>query len=444
MSEKLELTEQEKKMANVVEVAIDKKLDSNNKKFMEELKDNFDSELSKFASKEYTDNQLLELTEKLNESNKEALIKDPSKAGKAIALDTLVKSALMTETFQNELKEAKESGSKTRVKLPISEIMKGLNLYGAVSANGETDVNIWGTADQALALDNLFNATNAEFITGISLRAPFIFDYVSISRTNQPVFSFVEYLPEYLPSVELGYQIVPEGQPKPEQNLLATTSRVEKVLIAKLMKFTEQIWRDMPQIQNVVTNLLFEEFLLAREREILNYDSATNDLIDGIFNNAVPFDAATVSQPVQDAGLYQVIVALANQVNTAENYPYGDSYSANVAVVNPTDATYLIDLKLDADNNMQSESIYAALERRGIKLITSKSIPQGQILVGDLTKYQVLEYSPYQVDFGFVNDQFAHNQFTIRAEGEHFQFLPTLDKIAIVYDSIVNVQTLIS
>lgn len=431
---------------------------SKNEKAIKEVYENVQNIIKEQVKKDDVEKMMNDGFKHLSDQNKAIASRNPRET---ITLKTFSSAVMRSPEVLKNLKTIGESVKNGRSNIEFSidfkSIAKGLNLYyETVSTdnpnltNGLTDTNVFDpNGDQAgltpqerydFAFDQFFNVLDSSMIRGIELRDTFIFPFINLSRTSIPALRWTEYLPVN----PLGFEIVKEGELKPTQDITLSTSKIGSLKIAKHMMFTEEIWEDLPRLENVVFNLLVQEFALKRQDAILNYDSA-NDLEDGIFLQATPFDVNTVKVAVQDPTILDVITACLVQIETSTNYDFGaTSKNVNFVGMNPLDYGYLFMMKKDGENNSQTLAMFDMLQRMGISIVTDLAIPEGKILIGDLKKYNVWEYQPYSVRFGLVNDQFIHNQFTIVAEGRHMQGMSVLDRKNIIFDDIAVIQQALS
>ena len=57
-----------------------------------------------------------------------------------------------------------------------------------------------------------------------------------------------------------------------------------------------------------------------------------------------------------------------------------------------------------------------------------------------MSKYNTTNYVPYNVQIGWVNDDFIKNQFVILAESRFHAFVKVLDEQAFIYDDIATIK----
>ncbi|BAQ84158.1 hypothetical protein [uncultured Mediterranean phage uvMED] len=425
---------------------------ANNEKAIKEIYENVQNIVKDQVNKSEVEQMLNEGMKHVSEQNKTLAKQFPRET---ITLKTFGSAVIRSKSFQDQLKQygTKSGEHRDGFKVDFKSIAKGLNLYYETNSsddpnltNGLTDTNIFDPLGSSASLtpaeryefafDQFFSVLDSSFIRGIDLRKTFIFPYINVRRTSRPALKWSE----YVPTDPLGFSYVKEGEVKPTQGLSVTSSNIGSLKVAKHMMFTDEIWKDLPRLEDVVFNLLLQEFALKREDAVLNYNS-NNDLEDGLFFQATPFDNTTVKQNVQDPNIVDVINGCMVQLSTATNYDFEETCTdVNFVGLNPADAGYLFWMKKDAENRSQAYEMFEMLKTRGIEIVENLGIPEGKILIGDLKKFTFWEYEPYNVRFGLVNDQFIYNQFTIVGEGRHMQGMSVLDRKCIIYDDIATIQ----
>jgi hypothetical protein len=77
----------------------------------------------------------------------------------------------------------------------------------------------------------------------------------------------------------------------------------------------------------------------------------------------------------------------------------------------------------------------------GVQIIEDNNIAVGNLLVGDMSKYRILMYQDFFVQFGWENDDFSKNLVTIIGEMRFHQFYSSNDTGAWIYDTFANIKT---
>ncbi|HEY4288262.1 MAG TPA: phage major capsid protein [Puia sp.] len=76
--------------------------------------------------------------------------------------------------------------------------------------------------------------------------------------------------------------------------------------------------------------------------------------------------------------------------------------------------------------------------------VETNQLPVGSFLVGDMTRFKVRNYQPFSVSYGWVNDDFEKNLFTVIGERRLHCYVAANDTGAFVFDTFANVKTAIT
>lgn len=79
-----------------------------------------------------------------------------------------------------------------------------------------------------------------------------------------------------------------------------------------------------------------------------------------------------------------------------------------------------------------------------LTVVETNQMPIGSFLVGDMTKFKVRNYQPFSVSYGWVNDDFEKNFFTVLGERRLHAYVASNDTGGFVYDTFSNVKTAIT
>lgn len=72
------------------------------------------------------------------------------------------------------------------------------------------------------------------------------------------------------------------------------------------------------------------------------------------------------------------------------------------------------------------------------------NIPEGSVLVADMSRFKVRNYQAFAIYYGWVNDDFEKNLVTVIGERRLHAFMAENDLGTLVYDTFANVKTLIT
>jgi hypothetical protein len=281
----------------------------------------------------------------------------------------------------------------------------------------------------------LLDMLNADEIMDIRLRTPFIEEFANVSSTSKPIYAYVDYLPG-----EGDVDFIAEGGEKPQLDLDIAVRSEAPVKAAGYEILTEEAVTDIPRMEYNARSLLLKKYLLKRQDGILFGDGTGSNPL-GVTNVASAFNPASwVGAKVNNPNLYDVIVALANQIFTTVSYTDDVEYYPNVAFVNPGDfSAWKLQKDLKENYLFPSIALFNGKDIDGIRVIPKNKIPAGYILMGDFSKLNIIDYIAYSVRIGWINDQFIKNLFTMLGEGRFYVFAKNLDQRAFVYDTIANV-----
>ena len=113
---------------------------------------------------------------------------------------------------------------------------------------------------------------------------------------------------------------------------------------------------------------------------------------------------------------------------------------ANIVLINPVDFY----VQLVSAKDLQGLPLYpqAGLFNQvtigGVTIKPWDKIAAGKIFVADMKAMNVVNYVPFSIRLGWINDQFITNQFTMVGESRYFQFVKNLDRQAFIYDDIAT------
>lgn len=280
----------------------------------------------------------------------------------------------------------------------------------------------------------ILDLLNADELAGINLRQPFVEQFATVSRTAKPVFTYADYEPK-----DGGAGFTAEAAAKSQMDLkLSVKHATPKKATGYEVMSTEAI-QDIPRLQSEATGLLLAKYLLKRQEGIL-FGDGTGDTPIGVTSLARAWSAASwTGEKVSDPNLYDVMVAMANQITTTYNYTDEPGYYPNVAFVNPGVFNALRLKKNEFGMYLFPQMQIGGKLIQDFAVVPQRDIPAAKVLMGDFTKLRVINYVDYAVKMGWINDQFIKNLFTMLGEGRFFTVIKNLERNAFIYDDIATV-----
>lgn len=199
---------------------------------------------------------------------------------------------------------------------------------------------------------------------------------------------------------------VAEGGTKPTSVLGLTRRNVPVEVIAHLIGVTEQQLEDVPQVRALIDDRLTFMLELAEENGLLNGNGTSPQLV-GFYNKSGIQNQAVGADPLPSA-IYKAMT-LVRTVGFAE--PTG-------VVMHPTDWQDIRLLQTTIGTYLFGDPDQAGPERIwGLPVIATVAATAGTKLTGDFRLYsQIARRMGMRVETGWVNDDFAKNQLTLRAE----------------------------
>lgn len=229
-------------------------------------------------------------------------------------------------------------------------------------------------------------------------------------------------------------QFIGEGVLKPLASFeLATESSVPKK-VAERMKASTELLYDVDGMTSLIEDeLRFEVMVAANAAVLTGTASSTNP--KGVTKYASLFTLTTLD-PVptpNNADAIRAAIAQLQSLNFGQNL---------TAFVNPIDAANM-------DLAKGSEGIYVlppftSADGRviaGVPVVIDNNIAVGYLLIGDMTKYKVLMYQDFFVQWGWENDDFSKNLVTVIGEMRFHQFVSANHAGAFIYDTFANIKT---
>lgn len=199
---------------------------------------------------------------------------------------------------------------------------------------------------------------------------------------------------------------VAEGAVKPNSSLGFTRRTQAVEVVAHYITVTEQQLDDVPQLRALVDQRLLFMLDLAEENQLLSGTGTSPDL-QGFLTKSGTLAQVRGADPMVDA----VFKAMTKVRTVGFANPSG-------VVMNPNDWTTIRLVQTTIGSYIFGDPSLAGPERLwGQPVIQAIAMPQGSALTGDFRLYsQIARRMMARVQVGYVNDDFARNQQTLRCE----------------------------
>lgn len=249
-----------------------------------------------------------------------------------------------------------------------------------------------------------FELADFEFgLTRIQRRSPFLLSLANVSPIST---MYAQWAEQENPDGTV--TAVNEGSAKPiiDFDWVEKSQKVEK--IAAIIKVTKEMLADLPGVRNEIDTELRELVLLKADEDLLD-GNGTSPNIKGILEFATAFSLPTgLSSP--DNNYEQIRAAIAQVVEA--------KFAPNFVVMHPTDVAALEMVKSATDGHYLLVPFKSADGSviSGVRVVENLGMTQGEFLVGDFTKWRVRIREAFNIDMGFINDDFQKNLVSILGE----------------------------
>lgn len=276
-----------------------------------------------------------------------------------------------------------------------------------------------------------------EVVSGVASapkQQPYLLNHVNRRSTNARTIYWIDRT-----TSEGDAEFIGEGELKPlvDVDYEPRSSTVKKV--AERWKYSEEMMDDTQFILADARDHFEELIRLKIDDKIFDGDSgSTATETDGVTTFSSAFVAPTaLANAVADANLNDAIVAAATQIRLANFMP-------SKVFLNPADvATQKLQKATDGHYIMPPFATVDGMQVDGLTVISTNRIPQGKILIGDLSKYTVAIKDDVTFKAGWENDDFSKNLRTFLLEARLVGYMSANHSAAIIYDDIANIKALL-
>lgn len=227
---------------------------------------------------------------------------------------------------------------------------------------------------------------------------------------------------------------VAEGAAKPQTDfdMVERSAKVEKTAV--WIKVSKEALADIKFLRSEIDTELRELVELKIDEQILSGDGVSPNM-KGILQYAPAFTGG--GQVVSTANRYDVLIAAIAQVVAANFMP-------DTVVLNPVDF-YGMQLIKDTQGRylippFLSDGYYTV---GGLRVVPNNGVTAGSFLVGDFKKDNLAMREEFNVQIGYVNDDFTKNLVTILAECRCVNYIKTNHVNAFVQGTFIAAEFLL-
>ena len=263
---------------------------------------------------------------------------------------------------------------------------------------------------------------------------------MTVTSTGSANASYTELIPK-----DGNYAFVAEGEKKPQIDFKWENRFPEPKKIAAFEVLTEESVTDVVRLMSVAKDLLKKKHDLFKV-DACFFADGTSTNPTGATVYARTFVAGDMALRVFKPNFMDAVNAVVTDIYTTQNYTDEMEYRANIVLINPID--FYVELVSAKDENglplYPQAGLFNQVTIGGVTIRPWSKIASGKLFVADMSKYNVVNYIPFSIRIGWMNEQFIENTFTILGESRFFQYVKNLDQSAFVYDDIETVKTAIT
>lgn len=202
------------------------------------------------------------------------------------------------------------------------------------------------------------------------------------------------------------------------------TANVKK--IAVYGKITTEMMADAPFLVSYIQNNLVKRVREVTENQLLAGDGV-GDNLKGLKTYASAFSAGTLALSIATANEFDVLNAIAVQVESANGVP-------NCVFIHPVTLAKMKSLKTTTGEPIYKDyqDIHGNLVVNGMFIVTTTGVTAGEFIGGDCTVANVLFRENLKVQIGIDGNDFINNKKTVLVEQRLVQFVSANDTPVIV------------
>ena len=262
----------------------------------------------------------------------------------------------------------------------------------------------------------------------------------TVTSTNAASYPYTELVPK-----DGNYAFVKEGTAKPQVDFTWANRYETPKKVAAYEILSEESATDIPRLESTAREYLTKKHGLFKANAIY-FGAGGAGEAKGATKYGRTFVDTGMALKIVDTNFMDVINACITDIYRTKNYVDEMPYKANIAMVNPID--FFLNLVSAKDKNglplYPQAGLFNQVNIGGVTIRPWEKIPLGKIFVADMSKYNVINYIPFSIRIGWINDQFITNMFTMLGESRFYAFVKKLDEQAFIYDTIDTIKTKIT
>lgn len=412
--------EEQKALADKIDAKLAEIKEAQKKKADSETVEALKSELEELKKKSFENPEVrIKSLEDVNLKQGEAItdltkrIEDAAKnqnQGKKTIREAIMEAF---EAKKEEIELILKSGGKQKSTLSIEIETKDAVTMGEINTIGAGDTQVLLTQ-------------NTGIISTIRRREMRYLANVSVGTISNERALWVEELDEQGTPIMIG-----EGVTKTQLSVRYEEQTKQVKKIAVYGKVTTEMLADLPQLISYIQNNLMRRMDIVMENQLFTGND-TGDNLAGLSAYDTAFNAGSLANQVADANEYDVIEAVALQVELA----FG---TANAIFVHPSTIAKMKLLKDSTGNYIFPRWATAdGLVVAGMRVIGTTAVSAGSFVGGDLTVVNVLFREILNIQIGLSGEDFINNKKTMLMEKRLVQFVSANDVPLIVSGTFVS------
>lgn len=345
--------------------------------------------------------KISEIEDALKKQGTEIRLAMQSTPRKARSIREQVKEFLSRDDTQRAFAEKRTTSIELNTKAAATTITVAANSAAVAALNTEVDRTIhYAPSEDSRVVERLFKGS-----------------------TSSPNITWVDRKPG-----NGGPAFIAEGAMKPamDWSYVAETSVAKKVAVSA--KISYEMRNDFDFMESEIDNMLRTSLVQERTKQLLTGDG-TGANLKGIFTAAATYTATSLDGTIEMANMADAIRAAILQMRNLNYYP-------DIVMLNPSDRAS-IDLTKDSTGHYISDELFRLI--RGVEIVESTYVNAGDFLVADTSKWYVRPYEGIRIEFGWVDDDFQKNLFTVIAEERLHSYYASIDQGAFVKGTFATV-----